>query len=108
MTRIVFLDQNAWVSLARGAWDKIEFPREHVALKKVIEQVKSEAIMVPLTFANIYETTKINDPVRRANMARTQAFIRAIGRASGGERVWSVSVDIGGRRNFKKNYSNIQ
>ena len=75
MTRIVFLDQNAWVSLARGAWDKIEFPREHVALTKVIEQVKSEAIMVPLTFANIYETTKINDPVRRANMARTQALI---------------------------------
>lgn len=31
--------------------------------------------MVPLTFANIYETSKINDPIRRANMARAQALI---------------------------------
>src|SRR3546814_4770235 len=72
---IVFSDKSAWMPLARGEGDKSEFPRENVALKKGIEQVKYEAIMVPLTFANIYETTKINDPVRRANMARTQALI---------------------------------
>ena len=75
MTRLLYLDQNAWVALARGAWDKASFPKEHVALSKVIEGIRSQAIMVPLSFANIYETAKINDPARRANMAHTQAVI---------------------------------
>lgn len=75
MTRLVFLDQNAWVALARGSWDKVEFPREHAALTKIVESVRSGSIIVPLTFANLYETSKINDPVRRANMARAQALI---------------------------------
>lgn len=75
MTVLVFLDQNAWVALARGAWDRTKYQREHAALTKVVDAVQSAAIMVPLTFANIYETTKIDVPVRRANMARTQALI---------------------------------
>ena len=77
MTRLVYLDQNAWVALAKGSWDKTRFPREHAALTRVVEQVRSNSIMVPLTFANIYETAKINDPVRRANLARAQALISA-------------------------------
>jgi hypothetical protein len=32
-------------------------------------------VTVPLSFTNIYETAKINNPVRRAHMARTQATI---------------------------------
>ncbi|WP_287240586.1 hypothetical protein [Mesorhizobium sp.] len=40
--------------------------------------------MVPLSFANIYETTKINDPIRRANMARTQVLISG-GRVQSGD-----------------------
>ncbi|MER8370595.1 hypothetical protein NKH84_24070 [Mesorhizobium sp. M0902] len=75
MTRLVFLDQNAWVTLARGSWDKTVFPREHAALAKIVEGVQSASIIVPLTFANVYETSKINDPVRRANIARAQALI---------------------------------
>ena len=75
MTRLVFLDQNAWVALARGSWDKVDFPREHTALTKIIEGVRSGSIIVPLTFANIYETFKINDPIRRATMARAQVLI---------------------------------
>lgn len=75
MTRLLYLDQNAWVALARGAWDRETHPKEHAALTKVIEGVRAQAIMVPLSFANIYETAKINDPARRANMARTQAVI---------------------------------
>ncbi|HEY5712603.1 MAG TPA: hypothetical protein VIT38_11975 [Allosphingosinicella sp.] len=75
MARLVYLDQNAWVALAKGSWDKIEFPREHAALTKVVEEIRSGSIMVPLSFANIYETAKINDPVRRANMARAQSLI---------------------------------
>ena len=64
MARLVYLDQNAWVALAKGSWNKIEFPREHAALTKVVEEVRSGSIMVPLSFANIYETAKINDLVR--------------------------------------------
>ncbi|TGX55817.1 hypothetical protein E5A73_01425 [Sphingomonas gei] len=75
MTRLLYLDQNAWVALARGAWDKASFPKEHAALSKVVEGVRAQAIAVPLSFANIYETAKINEPARRANMARTQAVI---------------------------------
>jgi hypothetical protein len=75
MARLVFLDQNTWVVLARGAWDESKYPREHAALTKIVEGVKAELIKVPLTFSNIYETTKINVPDRRANMARTQSLI---------------------------------
>ena len=75
MARLLYLHQNAWVALARGAWDKDAYPKDHAALSKVIGGVRAQAIMAPLSFANIYETAKINDPARRANMARTQAVI---------------------------------
>lgn len=75
MARILYLDQNAWVALARAAWDKSEYPSEHAILATLIEAIKTHGLMVPLTFTNLYETMKINDPVRRANMAYTQAVI---------------------------------
>ena len=75
MTKLLYLDQNAWVALARGAWDKVAFPKEHAALATVIDGIKTQAWIVPLSFTNIYETGKINVPMRRANMARTQAII---------------------------------
>jgi hypothetical protein len=74
-SKILYLDQNAWVALARGAWDKAEFAKEHAALATVIDGVQRCNLTVPLSFSNIYETAKINDPVRRINMARTQAII---------------------------------
>ncbi len=75
MARILYLDQNAWVALARAAWDKSEYPSEHATLAPLIGAIKTHGLMVPLTFTNLYETMKINDPVRRANMAHTQAVI---------------------------------
>lgn len=75
MPKILYLDQNAWVILARGAWDKEEFPKEHAALSTVVEAVRTRELTIPLSFSNIYETAKINDPARRINMARTQAVI---------------------------------
>lgn len=71
----MYLDQNAWVTLSRGVWDKTRFPREHNALRIVVEAVKRHAIKIPLSFTNVYETAKINDPPRRVNMAQTQALI---------------------------------
>ena len=75
MPHILYLDQNAWVALARAAWDKTEYPREHATLAVVIDAIKAHGLIVPLTFTNLYETMKINDPVRRATMAYTQAVI---------------------------------
>lgn len=75
MARLVYLDQNAWVTLAKGSWDKERYPEEHAALAKVVGMVRSGSITVPLSFANIYETSKINVPARRANMARAQSLI---------------------------------
>ncbi|WP_394689475.1 hypothetical protein [Hoeflea sp.] len=75
MAEILYLDQNAWVSLARGAWDKASYPHDHTRLVKVVEALQQNRFILPLSFANIYETSKINDPVRRANIARTQVTL---------------------------------
>lgn len=75
MSSILYLDQNAWIELARGAWDKAEYSRQHAALAQVITAVQKHGVVVPLSFANIYETMKVNDPVRRLNLARTQSII---------------------------------
>jgi hypothetical protein len=102
MSRIVYLDQNAWVALARSSWDKAKFPREHAALTKVVERVRSNEIIVPLSFANIYETAKINHPVRRATMARAQSLISA-GRVFRGRRrvlAETLTAYIAGQNSF--------
>ncbi len=75
MAKVLYLDQNAWVDLARGAWDKSAFPKEHAALETVIKGLRSQAIVVPLSYANIYETAKINNLQRRAHLAHIQATI---------------------------------
>lgn len=75
MVKVLYLDQNAWVSLARGAWDKGSYPKEHAQLVKIVTALQTQHFVVPLSFANIYETSKINDPIRRINMACTQVTI---------------------------------
>ena len=72
---ILYLDQNAWIALARGAWDKSAYPTEHEALATLIAGIKQHGLIVPLSFANIYETMKVNIPDRRLNLARVQAVI---------------------------------
>lgn len=73
--RVVCLDQNAWIALARGAWDKAAHPDEHIALTRVVTALQAGRIVVPLSFSNIYETAKVNDPVRRTHLAHVQATI---------------------------------
>jgi hypothetical protein len=72
---ILYLDQNAWIALAHGAWDKDEHPREYTALKLVCEALNSDDVVIPLSFTNQYETMKINNPVRRAHLARVQVTV---------------------------------
>lgn len=73
--KVLYLDQNAWIALARGAWDKTEHPAEHAALVVVGEAVKAGHVIVPLSFTNIYETMKIDLPVRRAHLAHVLATV---------------------------------
>ncbi|HET9639598.1 MAG TPA: hypothetical protein VFP12_10355 [Allosphingosinicella sp.] len=75
MPPILYLDQNAWVAIARGAWDKSAYPREHSALAVLVEAIKAHGLIVPLTFTNLYETMKINDHSRRSAMAYAQATV---------------------------------
>ena len=37
--------------------------------------VRDQGFVAPLSFTNIYETAKVNDPIRRANLARVQSLI---------------------------------
>jgi hypothetical protein len=48
MTKLLYLDQNAWVALVRGAWHKTAFPKEHAALATVIMGIKEHVWIVPL------------------------------------------------------------
>jgi hypothetical protein len=73
--RLLYLDQNAWIALARGAWDAAAWPTEHAALTRVIRALQAGRILTPLSFTNIYETAKINDPVRRTHLAGVQSSL---------------------------------
>lgn len=73
--KVLYLDQNAWIALARGAWDKTVHPCEHAALTVVIEALEAGHIVVPLSFTNQYETMKVDIPVRRAHLAHVQVTI---------------------------------
>jgi hypothetical protein len=75
LRRILYLDQNAWIALAKAAKDPVAYPAEHAALTCVIEASQAGRILVPLSFANIYETAKINVPARRAHLAGVQSKI---------------------------------
>jgi hypothetical protein len=88
--RILYLDQNAWVALARGAWDKLAYPAEHAGLSTVVSAVQAGAVVVPLSFTNLYETLKINDPVRRATW-RAPSRSSAADACSGGGGAFSAT-----------------
>jgi hypothetical protein len=75
MRKILYLDQNAWIALAQGAWDKATYPAQRTALTLVSDALRAARIILPLSFTNIYETAKINDAVRRAHLAHVQATI---------------------------------
>jgi len=97
MTRpktVLYLDQNAWIGLARGAWDKAAFPAEHAALARVIGALEADRLIVPLSFANFYETAKIDDPVRRMHMARVQATISGGHVLRGRRRLLDVGLQV--------------
>lgn len=92
MAQIVYFDQNIWIELAKGAWDKQSNSKEHEALGTVIRMVQSGLIQVPLSQTNIYETFKINDPHRRKNLARVQSVISSGSVFRGRRRILSETL----------------
>jgi len=73
--RIVFLDQNHWVSLARAAREPEAYPAEYDVLTRLGRAVEAGETIVPLSATHLHETYKIGDPRRRHDMAYTQATL---------------------------------
>jgi hypothetical protein len=73
--RIVYLDQNKWIELARAAKFPAEYPDLHALLEAITQEVSAGRLALPLTATNIYETHKINDPQRRHDLASVQAYL---------------------------------
>jgi hypothetical protein len=72
---IIYLDQNAWVALARAKKAPDVHALEYDALEALVNARNAGWIQVPLSFTNIYETHKINDPERRAHLAWVQCTL---------------------------------
>lgn len=72
---VLYLDQNKWIDLARCVKDPDGHPENYATLKMLVRKAKANELIVPLTFANIYETYKINDVARRIHLAWVQATL---------------------------------
>ena len=73
LMKVLFLDQNKWIDLARvasGASPWIDHTAIYDALSQAID---SRKLIVPLSMAHIIETSKVNDPSRRRQLAYTQS-----------------------------------
>jgi hypothetical protein len=73
--KIVYLDQNKWIDLARAVKDPDGHPVHYSVLEKLAETAKAGRLIIPLTQTNIYETHKISDPGRRHDLAFTQVIL---------------------------------
>lgn len=73
--RIVYLDQNKWIELARAAKFPAEYPELHALLEAINQEISAGRLALPLTATNIFETYKISDAQRRHDLAFVQAFL---------------------------------
>jgi hypothetical protein len=76
-TRILYLDQNKWIDLARAVKYPAEKPEMRAVLEWLVEELKAGRIIIPLTATNIFETQKINKVERRIDLAHIQATMSA-------------------------------
>jgi hypothetical protein len=75
--KIVYLDQNKWIALARAVKNPDENLEVRAILKFLGAETEAGRIILPLTATNIYETHKRNDPASRFDLAYTQATLSA-------------------------------
>jgi hypothetical protein len=73
--KILYLDQNKWIDLARAVKNPDGYTEHYVVLEKLVEGAKAGRLIVPLTQTNIYETHKISDASRRHDLAFTQVTL---------------------------------
>ncbi|MER9950377.1 hypothetical protein [Mesorhizobium sp. M0047] len=73
--QVVYLDQNKWIELARAVKRPDDYPNLQSLPGRLRQEVDAGRLRLPLTFSNIYETHKINNPERRADLAFMQAFL---------------------------------
>jgi hypothetical protein len=71
--KIVYLDQNKWIDLARAVKYPDEKPEMRAVLEWLIGELKAGRVVIPLTATNIFETHKINIVERRLDLAHIQA-----------------------------------
>jgi hypothetical protein len=73
--KIVYLDQNKWIDLARAAAAPKDHSEDRALLAFLCAKLEAGQIRLPLTASNLYETHKLNDPAQRFNLAYTQATL---------------------------------
>src|SRR5258708_25224004 len=73
--KIVYLDQNKWIDLARAVAAPEGHPEDRTLLEFLCAKVEAGQIRLPLTASNLYETHKLNDPAQRFNLAYTQVTL---------------------------------
>jgi hypothetical protein len=71
--KILFLDQNKWIQLASVHAGKVTSGPLFETYQYFLNALRKDEILIPLTSANIIETSKRNDLVSRSDVARTQA-----------------------------------
>ena len=69
--KIIYLDQNKWVALARAVKFPAANPEVRAVLEKLCQALEAGRVVLPLTATNIYETHKINVRERRFDLAYT-------------------------------------
>ncbi|MGO9487066.1 MAG: hypothetical protein ACLPX9_21250 [Rhodomicrobium sp.] len=71
--QIVYLDQNKWIKLAAAAKQPCEDEEAQSLFGHIRKLVDTGRLALPLTFSNIYETQKRNNPEQRRRLAYVQA-----------------------------------
>lgn len=57
--KILYLDQNEWIELARAQKAPDDYPEQHAVLATLVAEANAGRLVVPLTQTNQYETQKI-------------------------------------------------
>ena len=73
--RILYLDQNKWIEIARAIKDPDSHQEIYSVLELLVQATNKGELLIPLSGANIYETHKVNDPLRRGHLAWVQASL---------------------------------
>jgi hypothetical protein len=73
--KILYLDQNKWVDLARARKNPASHPENHALLERLVSEVDAGRLCIPLNDTLIYETYKRGDPQQRRDVALVQSRI---------------------------------